>query len=216
MTEPPRPPDDGNPGTPAPGYQPPQYQPPQNQPPQYQPPSPYEPPSQNQAPQYQQPQYPPPGNQPSSYGPPPSGYGPPPSGYGPPPSGYGPPGYGPPGYGGHPGAPSGYANDDEKLWSILAHIGGTVLSFVAPLVVMLAKGNESPTIRAHAVEALNFQITWGVATIIGVIAATCTFGILSFMPLITGLAAVVGAIVGAVKANEGQLYHYPATVRLMK
>src|SRR6185436_17210427 len=72
----------------------------------------------------------------------------------------------PPSAGGMPmGAPTpGYANSDEKTWALIAHFGGIVVGFIAPLVAFLAKGNESPTVRAHVVEALNFHITWGVAT----------------------------------------------------
>jgi glycosyltransferase involved in cell wall biosynthesis len=47
-----------------------------------------------------------------------------------------------------------------------SHFGGILVGFIAPLVTLLAKGNESPTVRAHSVEALNFQITWGIATIV--------------------------------------------------
>ena len=173
--------------------------------------------------------------QPPTYGsPPPSsgagGYAPPPSsgagGYGPPPGsgagGYGtpPPQYGAqPGYGayGAPGAnPVGYANNDEKTWALIAHFGGIVVGFIAPLVALLAKGNESPTVRAHSVEALNFQITWGIATVIASIVAVCTFGILFFLPMVTWVVVIVFSIIAGMKANEGVLYHYPMTWRIVK
>ena len=150
--------------------------------------------------------------------PPPGGYGtppPPPGDYGPPPGSYGPPpGYGPPG--GAFGPPAGYANNDEKTWALIAHFGGILVGFIAPLVALLAKGNESPTVRAHAIEALNFQITWGIATVVAIILAVCSLGILSFLPIITWIIVVVFSIMAGVKANEGQLYHYPMTWRVLK
>jgi len=112
--------------------------------------------------------------------------------------------------------PPGYANSDEKTWAMLAHFGGIVLGFIAPLIVFLVKGNESPTVRAHSVEALNFQITWGVATIIATIIGICTFGLLFFLPFITWAVIIVFSIIAGLKANEGQLYTYPVTVRLVK
>lgn len=116
-----------------------------------------------------------------------------------------------------PGGPvPGYANSDEKTWALISHFGGIIVGFIAPLVALLVKGNESPTVRAHAVEALNFQITWGVATIIAWILGICTFGILLFLPLITWAVIVVFSIIAGLKANEGQLYTYPVTVRLVK
>jgi uncharacterized protein len=112
--------------------------------------------------------------------------------------------------------PVGYANNDEKTWALIAHFGGIVVGFIAPLVALLVKGNESPTVRAHAVEALNFQITWGVVLIITVILGICTLGILSFLPFIAWIVIVVFCILAGMKANEGQLYTYPMTLRLVK
>jgi uncharacterized Tic20 family protein len=211
MTEPPRPPGEGDPSDPT---------------------RPFNPYSGNEPGAGSAPPPPAYGSpQPPTYGTPPpptsgaGGYAPPPSsgagGYGPPPTsgagGYGaPPAYGQPQYGAPGGAPVGYANNDEKTWALIAHFGGIIVGFIAPLVALLAKGNESPTVRAHAVEALNFQITWGVATIIASILGACTFGILFFLPIITWVVIIVFAIIAGMKANEGQLYHYPMTVRLVK
>jgi uncharacterized Tic20 family protein len=211
MTEPPRPPGAGDPSDPT------------------RPINPYSgnEPSSGSAPPpaYGSPQPPAYGSpQPPTYGTPPpptsgaGGYAPPPSsgagGYGPPPT-YGQPQYGA-GYGAPGGAPMGYANNDEKTWALVAHFGGIIVGFIAPLVALLAKGNESPTVRAHAVEALNFQITWGVATIIASILGACTLGVLFFLPILTWIVIIVFSIIAGMKANEGQLYHYPMTVRLVK
>jgi hypothetical protein len=80
---------------------------------------------------------------------------------------------------------------------------------------MLVKGNESPTVRAHAVEALNFQIVWNVAAIIGWILAAC-FWPLSFLPFLVWLFIVIMCVLGGVKANEGTLWTYPAKIVLVK
>jgi hypothetical protein len=90
-----------------------------------------------------------------------------------------------------------------------------VVGFVAPLVAMLVKGNESPTVRAHAVEALNFQITWNVIAIIGYILSVCLWW-LFFVPFLIWLVIVVMCILGGMKANEGTLWTYPAKIVLVK
>ena len=229
MTEPGYPgapsPEPGNPqtpgvpgqyGQPQPGYGPPQpgYGPPQ---PGYGPPQPgYGPPQQG-------------------YGPPQQGYGPPQQGYGPPQQGYGPqqPGYGPQqGYG--PPPPAGYANSDDKTWALVAHYGGAVgafccgiLSFLAPLIAFLAKGSTSPTVRQHAVAALNFQIPIsGVALVLYVIRVAAfgsfttggaAFGTL--LEVVGWLVAIVGLVFGiiaGVKANRGVVYKYPFSLNLIK
>lgn len=220
MTEPPRPPGEGNPSDPTaplnpyPGNDPTSGSTP---PPTYGSP---QPPTYGTPPTYGSP---PPGSGAGGYAPPPSsgagGYAPPPSsgagGYGAPPPQYG----AAPGYGayGAPGAgPVGFANNDEKTWALIAHFGGILVGFIAPLIALLAKGNESPTVRAHSVEALNFQITWGIATVIASIVAVCTFGVLFFLPMVTWIVVIVFSIIAGMKANEGVLYHYPVTWRIVK
>jgi uncharacterized protein len=113
-------------------------------------------------------------------------------------------------------APVGYANQDEKTWALLAHFGAIVLGFIAPLIVFLVKGNESPTIRAHSLQALNFQITWAIATVVAAILGVVTCGALSFLPFLTWVVIVIFAIIGGVRANEGVLYKYPMSIELVK
>jgi uncharacterized Tic20 family protein len=107
-----------------------------------------------------------------------------------------------------------YARDDERTWALTAHLGGIFFSFAAPLFVLLAKGNESPTVRAHAIEALNFQITWGAVLIVTSIVGVCSFGTLAFLPLIAWAIVIVFSIIGGTRANQGQVYRYPMAVRV--
>jgi uncharacterized protein len=187
-------------------------------------------------------QYAPPPTSGAGYTPPPTsgaGYAPPPTsggGYAPPPTsgggyvppaggGYQPPpggGYAPPG-GYQPGpAPVGYASNDDKTWALVAHFGGAAGmligvgggGWVAPLIALLAKGNTSPTVRAHAAAALNFQLLWSIIGIIGWI-LTCAFvGIIIFLAAMV-LGIVFGVIAG-LRANEGQLYKYPMSLNIIK
>lgn len=205
MTEPPRPPGDGYPaGPPDPNSPPP-------------------PTSGGGA-------YPPPSSGGGAYAPPPTSGG----GYPPPPAG----GYPPPGGGGYPPAgggypqqgayygggagPAGYANNDEKTWALVAHFGGALGAFIgggaggwiAPLVALIVKGNESPTVRAHAVQALNFQILWSIIAIIGYITICVVVGI--FIAIAAWLVAVIFGIVAGVKANNGEFYNYPMSIKLVK
>ncbi|MEV8515966.1 DUF4870 domain-containing protein [Dactylosporangium sp. NPDC051484] len=207
MSEPPRPPGEyGSPSDPNAGYPP---QPPVSGGGYAPPPSSgggaYAPPPTSgggyQQPGYQQPGYEQPGYQQPGYQQ----------------QGYQQPGYQQQGaYGAPGGAPAGYANSDEKTWALIAHFGGILFGFVAPLVALLAKGNESPTIKAHANEALNFQITWGIAMIVSVILSVCSFGILIFLPFIVWIVVLVFSILGGMKANNGELYRYPMTFRFIK
>jgi Uncharacterized protein conserved in bacteria len=118
--------------------------------------------------------------------------------------------------------PPGYASSEEKTWALVAHFGGAagmflfgaVFGWVAPLIAMLAKGNQSATVRAHAVNALNFQITWSIVAAVGWVLACIVIG---FIPVLLAYAmGIIFGIIAGLKANEGQIYSYPASLKLVK
>ncbi len=108
---------------------------------------------------------------------------------------------------------------DEKTWGMIAHLSALVagiigLPFLGPLIVMLTKGKESPWVNTQAKEALNFQITVTIALFVAAVTICVGIGIL-LLPLV-GLAALVLTILAGIKANNGEMYRYPATIRLVK
>lgn len=132
---------------------------------------------------------------------------------------YGQPPHGPP-------SPGGLSSDD-KTWALAAHIGTLVaafiaLGFLAPLLIMLAK-RDSPFIRRHAVESLNFQISlliyFVVGTVVMFVVALLTFGVGLFVlvpvALVLGLVALVLIIIATIKASNGEDYRYPLTIRFV-
>ncbi|QZY30258.1 DUF4870 domain-containing protein [Nocardioides coralli] len=136
--------------------------------------------------------------------------------------------HGQPPYGDPAHGPGDAVTQEAKNWALVSHIGTLVsayiaLGFLAPLLVMLIKG-ESPFVRRHAVESLNFQISvliYAIAgTIVSVLLVVLTFGILAFVivPIAVVLALVVlGLIILAtVRAANGEDYRYPLTLRLVK
>jgi uncharacterized Tic20 family protein len=52
--------------------------------------------------------------------------------------------------------------------------------------------------------------------VIASIVAVCTLGILFFLPMVTWIVVIIFSILGGMKANEGTLYHYPMTWRIVK
>jgi uncharacterized Tic20 family protein len=190
MTEPPRPPGNGIPDEPTSGSTPP-------------PPPPYAAP---EAPGYGTPP------------PPAGGYAPPP-GYGQPPGGA--PQFGaPPQYG--YGAQQPGSTTDDKTWVLVAHfggaagafVGGGTLGWVAPLIAMLSRGNQSPWVRAEAVKALNFQLLWSIIAVVCWVLACAVIG--AFLAPIAALIAIIFGVIAGVKASNGEPYNYPMTVQIIK
>jgi hypothetical protein len=108
---------------------------------------------------------------------------------------------------------------EERQWGMLAHLSAIiasffVLPFLGPLIVMLTKGKESAWVEKQAKEALNFHLTVMGALIVSGLLMFVLVGFCLF-PLVA-IGSTVLTIVGAIKANEGQMYRYPVNVRLVK
>jgi uncharacterized protein len=120
-----------------------------------------------------------------------------------------------------PGGPAGppLSPDQERLWAMLSHLLSFVaaylfLGFVAPLIVLLVFGPRSAFVRANAVESLNFNLSW---LLYGIIAVILAFVLIGFVILIVlGIAYLVLVIVASFKANNGEVYRYPATIRFVR
>ncbi|HET9007156.1 MAG TPA: DUF4870 domain-containing protein, partial [Actinomycetes bacterium] len=109
----------------------------------------------------------------------------------------GPPPGGPPAPGQRPLPP-----DQERLWAMLAHLLSFVaaylfLGFVAPLIVLLVFGPRSAYVRAHAVESLNFNLSWLLYGIVAVVLIIIGIGILILIAL--GLAYLVLVVIASVR-----------------
>ena len=107
--------------------------------------------------------------------------------------------------------PVGTVTENDRLLAILSHVLTMFTSFIAPLVIYLVKRDESPFVRDHARESLNFQLTLMIAYAIGFILMFVLIGIL-ILPLI-GLLQLILVIVATIKAADNKLYRYPFTIR---
>jgi len=84
---------------------------------------------------------------------------------------------------------------------------------LGPLVVWLIKRGEASEIDAHGKEAANFQISMLIYNLVaGVLCLLLIgFALLAILHILN----VIFVIVAAIKANEGQMYRYPLTIRLI-
>src|SRR5215218_2019078 len=106
------------------------------------------------------------------------------------------------------------APPDQRLWSTLTHIGGIFFGFLAPLITYLVLKDRGEFVAAHTRTALNFQLTMLIANIVAGILWFVVIGI--FLTIAIGVLIVVFSIIAAVKANAGELYQYPLTIRFIR
>jgi uncharacterized Tic20 family protein len=103
---------------------------------------------------------------------------------------------------------------DEKIWSVLVHIGGILFQWIAPLIGYLLLKDRGPFVRYNTVAALNFQLTLLIAYIVGF--ATAFFIVGFFIVLAASVLAIVFGILAAIATNNGQYYKYPLSIEFVR
>lgn len=103
---------------------------------------------------------------------------------------------------------------DERTLAMLCHLLGILTGFVGPLVLWLIKKDESAFLNDQGKEALNFQITLLLAYFAAGALTIVLIGLLLIPVLFIG--SFILMILAGLKANEGVLYRYPFTLRLIK
>jgi uncharacterized protein len=119
-----------------------------------------------------------------------------------------------------PATPGAVPTQDERTWGMIAHLSafaGFVFPFgniIAPLVIWLARRDQSAFVAAQAKEALNFNISVVLGWIVCGVLVFVFIGILLGVAL--GIAWLAMTIIAAIKASEGIDYRYPISLRLVK
>lgn len=111
--------------------------------------------------------------------------------------------------------------NQERSWGTIAHVVPAVamvisagtLGFVASLVIYLVYRERGPFVRAHAANAVNVQLTALIGLVASALLMLVLIGFITY-PLVA-LAAVVIHVVAAVKANNGEWYDPPFTIRFV-
>lgn len=94
-------------------------------------------------------------------------------------------------------------------FSILAGWAIPIAGLVVPILLWQLKKDDLPGIVPHAHIVLNWIITSMVYAVICLILSLVLIGLLGFMVL--GLVTVIYAIIGGLKANDGEVWEYPGT-----
>ena len=124
-----------------------------------------------------------------------------------------------------PSAPPGHESQ-VRTWNMLCHLSALAGLFVpfgsvlGPLLVWQIKKNEFPSVEEHGKAALNFQLTVFIALVVGVVVAVilsfvCIGFLLIPVVIAIGLAGLVFAIIAGLKANNGEPYRYPWSLKLI-
>jgi len=112
------------------------------------------------------------------------------------------------------GPASGEPTPDERNMALLAHLLGIFTWFVGALVIWLLKKDSSAYVAEHSREALNFQITVGIAWVVSGALVCLAIGMV-LMPIVW-LLNLVFCILATVAASKGEDYRYPVCIRVIQ
>lgn len=131
-----------------------------------------------------------------------------------------------------PATTEGGISAEERQWAMFAHLSallgglvtagwaGSIGCFIGPLVIWMVKKDTMPFVDDQAKEALNFNITVAIVFFVlwAVTFLTLFIGGVITLPLmvLVGLGWLVLVIIASIKANQGERYRYPLTMRLVK
>ncbi len=111
---------------------------------------------------------------------------------------------------------------DERMWAMFCHVStlaGYVIpvpgiNVIAPLIVWMLKKDEYPLVNDQGKEAINFQINILIYVIVSALLICVYVGIFLLGAVV--IYSVVMTVIAMIKANQGEYYRYPLTIRFLR
>jgi uncharacterized Tic20 family protein len=109
---------------------------------------------------------------------------------------------------------------EQRQMGLFLHLSQLANFFVFPIGIVLPillwqmNKEKMPALDAHGKMVANWMISYTIYAIASIILMFVLIGFLTIMAV--ALMGVVFPIVGAVKANNGELWDYPLTIKFLK
>ena len=121
--------------------------------------------------------------------------------------------------------PSKETNTDARMWGMICHLAalaGIVVPvigcIIGPLIIWQIKKEEFPFVDKQGKEAVNFQISMSlyllVSAILWIPLSFICIGVV--IPVAISIIDLIFLLIAAVKANDGEHYRYPLSIRFIK
>lgn len=108
-----------------------------------------------------------------------------------------------------------------RQWAMFLHLSQLagffaipIVGLIAPVIIWQLKKEEYPMLDEHGKAVVNWIIS---EFIYGAICSVLMFVVIGFpMIIILAILGIVFPIIGGIKANNGELWHYPMTITIIK
>ena len=116
--------------------------------------------------------------------------------------------------------PSALVTPEQRQMGMFLHLSGLAFAFVFPLGIVLpillwqTQKDKMPALDEHGKMVVNWMIS---CTIYGIVRFVLMFVLIGFLTgAVVWLMAIIFPIIGGVKANNGEFWQYPATIKFLK
>lgn len=109
---------------------------------------------------------------------------------------------------------------EQKQWGLLLHLSQLAnliippVGWIAPIVMWQMKKDEMPAIDAHGKMVTNWLISSFIYLVISGVLTIVLVGLLGLLAV--AVMGIVFPIIGGIKANNGEFWEYPLTIKFLK
>lgn len=98
----------------------------------------------------------------------------------------------------------------SQLLNIIVPFAGIIV----PVVIWQVKKDEIPALDAHGKMVTNWLISSLIYMVVSLVLTLVLIGILGIIAVV--IMGVIFPIIGGIKANNGELWEYPLTIKFLK
>lgn len=115
---------------------------------------------------------------------------------------------------------SGSPDQQQKQWAMLLHISqlagflAPAAGFIVPIVIWQLKKEEFPSLDVHGKIVANWLISFIIYISISAALTLVVVGV--FLLPVIGIVGLAFPIIGAVKANNGEVWEYPGSIKFIQ
>ena len=112
------------------------------------------------------------------------------------------------------------SRSDENMWAMFVHfslLAGLVVPYaglILPIILWQVKKGDLPSIDAHGKIVVNWIISAVIYSIVCCILIFILIGILGLFAI--WIMTIVFSVIGGIKANNGEVWAYPCSLKLVK
>lgn len=116
--------------------------------------------------------------------------------------------------------PSALQTAEERQMGMIMHLSQLInvilfpIGIVAPIILWQTQKDKMPALDAHGKMVTNFMISMTIYMVVSIILMFVLIGFLTI--LAAAIMGIVFPIIGGIKANNGELWSYPMTIKFLK